>query len=94
MFIRYRYHRGIPLLQHVCGTKYMTDRARSTTACARKTRTRIRRFIFFHCKKHPREISGPQVEEFLSHFASDVPVAASTHNHALSLLLFLYREVL
>ena len=54
----------------------------------------IRRFIFFHGKKHPREMGGPQVEAFLSHLATDTRVAASTQNQALSALLFLYREVL
>jgi integrase len=54
----------------------------------------IRRFIFFHSKKHPREMGGPQVEAFLSHLATDARVAASTQNQALSALLFLYREVL
>jgi integron integrase len=54
----------------------------------------IRRFIFFHGKKHPREMGGPQVEAFLSHLATDARVAASTQNQALSALLFLYREVL
>jgi integrase len=54
----------------------------------------MRRFIFFHDKKHPREMGGPLVEAFLSHFATDARVAASTQNQALSALLFLYREVL
>ena len=54
----------------------------------------IRRFIFFHGKKHPREMGGPQVEAFLSHLATVGRVAASTQNQALSALLFLYREVL
>ena len=54
----------------------------------------IRRFIFFHDKKHPREMGGPQVEAFLSHLAKVGRVAASTQNQALSALLFLYREVL
>ena len=40
----------------------------------------IRRFIFFHGKKHPREMSGPQVEVFLSHLATGTRVAASTQN--------------
>lgn len=53
----------------------------------------IRRFIFFHGKKHPREMGGPQVEAFLSHLATVGRVAASTQNQALSALLFLYREV-
>ena len=54
----------------------------------------IRRFIFFHGKKHPLEMGGPQVEAFLSHLATVGRVAASTQNQALSALLFLYREVL
>jgi site-specific recombinase XerD len=54
----------------------------------------IRRFIFFHGKKHPREMGGLQVEAFLSHLATVGRVAASTQNQALSALLFLYREVL
>jgi integrase-like protein len=54
----------------------------------------IRRFTFFHGKKHPREMGGPQVAAFLSHLATDARVAASTQNQALSALLFLYREVL
>ena len=40
----------------------------------------IRRFIFFHGKKHPREMGGTQVEAFLSHLATDARVAASTQN--------------
>ena len=51
----------------------------------------IRRFIFFHGKKHPREMGGPQVEAFRSHLATVGRVAASTQNQALSALLFLYR---
>ena len=54
----------------------------------------IRRFIFFHGTKHPREMGGPQVEAFLSNLATVGRVAASTQNQALSALLFLYREVL
>jgi hypothetical protein len=54
----------------------------------------IRRFVFFHGKRHPRDMGGPQVEAFLSHLATAGRVALSTQNHALSALLFLYREVL
>ena len=54
----------------------------------------IRRFIFFHGKRHPREMGGPEVEAFLSHLATVGQVAPSTQNQALSALLFLYREVL
>jgi hypothetical protein len=49
----------------------------------------IRRFIFFHGRKHPREMGGPQVGAFLSHLATGARVAASTQYQALSALLFL-----
>jgi len=54
----------------------------------------VRRFIYFHAKRHPKEMAGPEVEAFLSHLATAERVSASTQNQALSALLFLYREVL
>jgi len=54
----------------------------------------IRRFIFFHGTKHPREMGSPQVQAFLSHLATGARVAASTQNQVLSASLFLCREVL
>ncbi|HZW25925.1 MAG TPA: integron integrase [Gallionella sp.] len=54
----------------------------------------IRRFIYFHGKRHPREMGAAEVEAFLSHLATAGNVSASTQNQALSALLFLYREVL
>ena len=44
--------------------------------------------------QHPRDIGAPGVEAFLSMLATERKVSASTHNQALSALLFLYREVL
>lgn len=44
--------------------------------------------------RHPREMGVADVEAFLSMLANDRKVSASTHNQALSALLFLYREVL
>ena len=54
----------------------------------------IRRFIFFHGKRHPAEMGAVQVTAFLTSLAVQGKVAASTQNQALSALLFLYREVL
>jgi len=54
----------------------------------------IRRFIFFHGKRHPAEMGAPEITKFLSSLAVDGNVAASTQNQALSALLFLYRDVL
>ena len=54
----------------------------------------IRRYIFFHGKRHPAEMGAPEVTRFLSALAVEGRVAASTQNQALSALLFLYRDVL
>ena len=54
----------------------------------------VRTFIRFHGTRHPLELGAPEVEAFLTHLAVERKVSASTHNQALSALLFLYREVL
>jgi integron integrase len=54
----------------------------------------IKRYIFFHGKRHPNEMAEPEITAFLTHLARAGKVAASTQNQALSALLFLYREVL
>lgn len=54
----------------------------------------IKRFIFFHHKRHPAEMGEAEIAQFLSSLASDSHVSASTQNQALNALLFLYHEVL
>jgi len=54
----------------------------------------VRRFVRFHGLRHPRELGGPEVVAYLTHLATERTVAASTHQQALSALLFLYRDVL
>ncbi len=54
----------------------------------------IKRYILFHNKRHPKEMGGREIEEFLTHLAVKENVAASTQNQALNAILFLYREVL
>ena len=44
--------------------------------------------------RHPRDMGTKEVEAFLSMMANERKVSASTHNQALSAVLFLYREVL
>lgn len=44
--------------------------------------------------QHPREMGVTEVEAFLTMLATERRVSTSTHNQALSALLFLYREVL
>jgi integrase len=54
----------------------------------------IKRFIFFHGKRHPLEMGQQEVVQLLSALAVREHVSASTQNQALCALLFLYREVL
>ncbi len=54
----------------------------------------IRRFIFFHQKRHPRDMAEPEVAAFLTHLAVDRQVSASTQNQALNAILFLYKQVI
>lgn len=54
----------------------------------------IKRFIFFHNKRHPQEMGAREITAFLSYLAEKEAVSASTQNVAFSALLFLYREVL
>jgi integron integrase len=54
----------------------------------------IKRYIYFHGKKHPRDLGPAEVTAFLTHLARDRSVSASTQNQALSSLLFLYGQVL
>jgi integron integrase len=58
----------------------------------------IRFFVRWHGRNgtmtHPRDMGAKQVEAFLTMLATERKVSASTHNQALSALMFLYREVL
>jgi integron integrase len=54
----------------------------------------IRRFIFFHGKRHPLTMGGREVSAFLTHLATEGRVSASTQNQALNALVFLYEHVL
>ncbi len=54
----------------------------------------IKRFIYFHGKRHPRDMGEAEVTAFLNDLAVTRKVAGGTQNQALSALLFLYREVL
>jgi hypothetical protein len=44
----------------------------------------IKRFIFFHDKRHPVEMGEKEIAQFLSSLASELHVSASTQNQALN----------
>jgi integron integrase len=54
----------------------------------------VGRFIRYHHRRHPRDMAGPEVEDFLTSLAVKNKVSASTQNQALAAILFLYRDVL
>jgi integrase len=54
----------------------------------------IKRFIFFHNKKHPIEMGEEEIGQFITYLAKNKKVSASTQNQALCAVVFLYKNVL
>ncbi len=58
----------------------------------------VKFFVRWHGRngqvRHPRELGAAEVRQFLTMLTTQRNVSVSTHNQALSALLFLYREVL
>jgi integron integrase len=54
----------------------------------------VRFYIRWHALRHPRDMRAAEVQSFLTMLATERRASSSTHNQALSALLFLYREVL
>lgn len=54
----------------------------------------IRRYILFHNKRHPKDMSGEELASFLNYLANKENVAASTQNQALAAIIFLYKQIL
>ena len=54
----------------------------------------IKRYIFFHHKRHPKEMGEAEINRFLSYLAEKENLAASTQNQALCAIVFLYKHVL
>jgi len=54
----------------------------------------IKGFIYFHDKRHPKDMGKAEIEAYLSHLAVKQHVAVSTQNQAFNALLFLYKQVL
>jgi integron integrase len=54
----------------------------------------VKHYIFFHQKRHPKDMGKKEIEVFLTHLAVDRKVSPSTQNQAFSAILFLYKEVL
>ena len=54
----------------------------------------IKRYILFHQKKHPAELSPEHIKVFLSWLSSERNMAANTQKVALNALVFLYQNIL
>jgi integron integrase len=53
-----------------------------------------KRFILFHNKRHPGEMAEKEIQEYITYLATELNLAASSQNQALSAIIFLYRHVL
>ncbi|HKK45798.1 MAG TPA: integron integrase [Balneolaceae bacterium] len=56
--------------------------------------TWIVRFVKFHNTRHPGDMGGDEIVEYLNYLADKRQVAASTQNQALCAILFLYKHIL
>ena len=54
----------------------------------------VREYILFHNKRHPREMSVTEINQFITHLVVERKASASTQNQAISSILFLYRNLL
>ena len=54
----------------------------------------IKHFIFYHNKRHPKDMGEEEIRHFLTYLATGRNVSPSTQNQALNALNFLYRQVL
>lgn len=55
----------------------------------------IKRYLKFHgYARHPQAMGEREIEQYLSHLATEGKVAASTQRQALNAIIFLYRDVL
>ena len=54
----------------------------------------MKRYIFFHKKRHPKDMAAKEIGEFLTDLAVNKHVGSSTQNQALNALVFLYKHVL
>jgi hypothetical protein len=55
---------------------------------------RIRWLIFFRQKRHPDVMGVQEVDAFLTHWAVEQNVSASSQRHVLNAIVFLYRAIL
>lgn len=54
----------------------------------------VKKFIYFHGIRHPKDMAAPEVTSFLTHLAVKEKVSASTQNQAFNAILFLYKNVI
>lgn len=54
----------------------------------------IRKYIYFHGIKHPRDLGVEGIAPYINFLAVEKHVAATTQSQALNALIFLYRDVL
>ena len=54
----------------------------------------IKRFIYFHGKRHPKDMGEAEISQYISYLATVGNVAASPQNQALNAIVFLYKKVL
>ncbi|MGK9475172.1 integron integrase [Melioribacter sp. OK-6-Me] len=72
--------------------------AMRTAHYSRKTETAytnwIKRFIYFHNKRHPKDMGAEEIKAFINNLATNHHVSSATQNQALQGILYLYKNIL
>lgn len=79
-----------PFLSEMRARMRREDKARSTE------RTYIGwmwRYIQYHSRQHPRDLSQEALEQYLTYLANERQVSAKTQNQALNAILYMYRQL-
>jgi site-specific recombinase XerD len=75
-------------IHEVCRRRYLSPHTEEAD------RYWIRQFIFFHGKRHQRELHEAEVTRFMNHLAVQRKVSASTQKQTLNAIVFIYQDVL
>ncbi|MEZ5548901.1 MAG: integron integrase [Pseudomonadales bacterium] len=54
----------------------------------------VKRFIYFHGKRHPKDLGMVEVEKFLNHLAVNRDCAVNTQRIALNALVYVYKRLM
>lgn len=87
-------HKGMKRSKFLDHVREVIRRSQFSYSTEKTYTSWIYRFIIYHRKKHPGEMGGKEIAQFLTYLSVERKVSASTQNQALNALVYLYKRVL